>query len=358
MKIGIFDPYLDTMSGGEKYMLSIALSLSENHDVNIFWDIKSSKDIIDKAQLKFGYDLSKIKFTPSIFNRDFSFFSRYELSRQFDLIILLSDGSIPIVGCPLILHFQSPMNWINGRNLKDQLKLTRVKKIVVNSKYTKGYIDKTFSKKSIVLYPPVTIQRKYDPVRKVNKILNVGRFGINQAGSSFKKQDILADAFVKMCDKDLLGWELIFVMSLMEKDSEAFELFKKKYSSYPIRFLTNPSNSDLWDEYQSASIYWHASGFEENLKEHPDRAEHFGISTVEAMGAGAVPVVISLGGQKEIVIDNKNGRLWETVLELKQQTLELVQDKVKLKILAEQGVRDAEIFSFAHFSSQINDLIK
>jgi len=357
MKIGIFDPYLDTLSGGEKYMLSIAMSLSKDNDVRIFWDDESVKEIVDRAAARFGYDLSSITFVPSLFTNKVSFMMRYEATREYDLIILLSDGSIPIVGCPLILHFQSPMNWVKGKNIKNQLKLTRVKNIIVNSQFTKDHIDKTFSKKSIVLYPPVSIQKKYDPKKKKNRILNVGRFGINQAGSSFKKQDILADTFLKMCDAGLTDWKLIFVMSMMDKDKEAFEKFKEKYKGYPISFLVNPSNSDLWDEYENASIYWHASGFGEDLTKHPDRAEHFGISTVEAMGAGAVPVVVAAGGQKEIIKDDLNGRLWSSVNELQTQTLALIEDKSYRERLAEQGVQDAKVFSMERFSKQINELV-
>jgi len=77
------------------------------------------------------------------------------------------------------------MIWVNGRTLKNHLKLLRVKKIIVNSKFTKDYIDASLGRKSSVLYPPVSIQRDYDPQKKTNTILNVGRFGINQAGSSF-----------------------------------------------------------------------------------------------------------------------------------------------------------------------------
>lgn len=357
MKIAIFDPYLDTMSGGEKYMLSIGISLSKKHDVSVFWDESSVKKISDKAAMRFGYDLSSLTFIPSIFDKKISFLERFEASKQYDLIIVLSDGSIPVVASKLILHFQSPMNWVKGKNLKTQLKLTRVKKIVVNSRFTKEYIDKTFAKKSIVLYPPVTIQRKYDPQKKTKKILNVGRFGINQAGSSFKKQDVLADTFLKMCDSGLSGWKLVFVMSLMDRDKDAFEDFKKKYKDYPITFLINPSNDDLWDEYESASIYWHASGFGEDLQKHPDRAEHFGISTVEAMGIGAVPVVVAQGGQKEIIKDDSNGKLWSSLDELQQMTSSLINDKDYREKLARQGVEDAKDFSLTLFENQINKLV-
>jgi glycosyltransferase involved in cell wall biosynthesis len=160
-----------------------------------------------------------------------------------------------------------------------------------------------------------------------------------------------------MCDGGLSDWKLVFVMSLMDKDKEAFEDFKRKYHNYPITFLINPSNTELWNEYESASLYWHASGFGEDLAKHPDRAEHFGISTVEAMGAGAVPIVVAAGGQKEIINDEHNGRLWSSLEELQKKTLELINDKKQREKLAQQGVIDAGTFSMDRFSEQINELV-
>ena len=61
------------------------------------------------------------------------------------------------------------------------------------------------------------------------------------------------------------------------------------------------SGAELRDLYGRASIFWHAAGLGEDPERHPDRYEHFGITTVEAMSAGAVPVVIDAAGQAEIV---------------------------------------------------------
>ena len=56
MKIGIYDPYLDDLGGGEKYMMKIAQCLSEQNEVYVFWD--NSADV--KA-LKERYANEKIE---------------------------------------------------------------------------------------------------------------------------------------------------------------------------------------------------------------------------------------------------------------------------------------------------------
>ena len=43
------------------------------------------------------------------------------------------------------------------------------------------------------------------------------------------------------------------------------------------------------------------------------RVEHFGISVVEAMAAGAVPLAVGKGGVGEIITPGENGILWDTV---------------------------------------------
>lgn len=356
MKIGIYDPYLDTMSGGEKYLLTAAKCLSSNHTVSLFWDPGQEEFIRSKAKKRFAFDLSEIPIVRNIFDKDVSLAVRLVESRQFDCIIYLSDGSIPVVLCPLIVHFQSPMPWITKINFKDKVKLSLVHDIICNSFFTKSFIDTSFSCQSKVLYPPVEI-KKTSIALKEKIILNVGRFGINNAGSSFKKQDVMADVFTRMIHHANKGWRLTFVMSVMEQDLAMAQDFMRKYEKYPIDFMINPDNHDLWQAYKKASIYWHASGFGENVSKHPDRAEHFGISTVEAMGSGAVPVVINAGGQPEIVRQGESGYLWDTEEELISRTLELIVDDVKRGKMALNARNRAMDFSQEVFCKNLNDLL-
>jgi glycosyltransferase involved in cell wall biosynthesis len=58
----------------------------------------------------------------------------------------------------------------------------------------------------------------------------------------------------------------------------------------------------------------------EDLERFPERAEHFGIATLEAMAFGCVPIVIRAGGQSEIVEDGRSGFLCSDTDELKKIT--------------------------------------
>lgn len=358
MKIAIFDPYLNTMSGGEKYMLSLAFCLKEAHDVSIMWDKSPKDEIVSLARKRFSYNLEEFSFVSSIFTPSISMFERYKKSKEYDAVIYLSDGSIPILACSLIIHFQSPMLWVRGKSIKNRLKLKKVKDIICNSKFTKKYIDKSFGVNSTVLYPPVLLQGSASN-KKENLILNVGRFGINHAGSSYKKQDVLAQAFEKMAkENNKKDWRLVFIMSTLEQDRDALDDFIAKYKKNNMDFVINPDNDTLWEYYRKAKIYWHGAGYGEDVDLHPDRAEHFGISTVEAMGMGAVPVVFSAGGQKEIVDHQVNGILWSTVDELKRYTLDLMENQELLGELSKKSIVDAQKYSLDSFCQHINEIIR
>ena len=64
---------------------------------------------------------------------------------------------------------------------------------------------------------------------------------------------------------------------------------------------------ELLELYSRASLFWHAAGHGQDDRRHPERLEHFGITTVEAMAHGAVPLVFPAGGPAEVVAD---GRTW------------------------------------------------
>lgn len=354
MRIAIYDPYLNTLGGGEKYMLTAASCLSENNEVSIMWD---ENNILGISQKKFNIDLSKVTVVKNIFTPDVSLINRFIESKKYDATFFLSDGSIPIVACDLYVHFQFPVEWVSGKSFIENIKLKRIKKIICNSNFTKNHIDRKFNLDSVVVYPPSYLKSDFPKVdfkEKKNVILNVGRYGVMPDGSSFKKQEFLIESFKKLYDSGLKDWELDVVLSFGENYSEFIEKMKKSIKDYPINILENISYKELLREYSMAKIYWHASGFGEDLETHPEKAEHFGITTVEAMLYGVVPVVIDAGGQQEIVAEDKSGFLWTTQEDLLYKTQMLIKDSDKLKKISLNVIKEASQFSTDKFCESIN----
>lgn len=356
MKIGIFDPYLDDLGGGEKYMMTIAECLSSNHEVSIFWD---KKEDLDNLRNRFSLDLKRVNLKQNIFSRNISFWKRLFETRKYDVIIFLSDGSIPFsLSKKLFLHFQQPLGKINSINWIDVFKLKRVTGVFYNSNFTKSFnYKRLLGISDMVIYPPIKLLVKN--IAKEDMMLHVGRFRVKNVGiEDYKKQGVMIDAFKKMIDEGMRGWKFVIAASVRDEDEEKFNQLKKSAINYPVQFLVNKTNDELWEAYNKSKIYWHASGFGEDLQKYPEFAEHFGISTVEAMGAGAVPVVINAGGQKEIVKDGKNGFLWNTISELQIQTKKLIEDKKLLLSMEEQARIRAKDFSKEKFCQKIRELIE
>ena len=139
MKIGFYSPYLDTYGGGERYILTLAAHLSQNtqNQVEIFWDDPTVKAPLSRF-LKI--DLTNARFVPNIFN-EISIINKTIKTRQYDVMFILSDGSIPVsLAKTNILHFQVPFHF-RKRDVKTKLKLARYKHIICNSFFTKVFIS-------------------------------------------------------------------------------------------------------------------------------------------------------------------------------------------------------------------------
>ena len=64
-KVALYDPYLDTLGGGEKYILSILEVFAEQgYEISIFWDKNLTKEIKKRFAFRF---IDTSKYLPSIF---------------------------------------------------------------------------------------------------------------------------------------------------------------------------------------------------------------------------------------------------------------------------------------------------
>ena len=148
--------------------------------------------------------------------------------------------------------------------------------------------------------------KAYTGGEKRPQILNVGRFF---AGNHNKKHLVMVEAFKHMVDQGLTGWTLHLAGGTTsgEEHKAYLDSVFEQANHYPITVHPDIPFAELSELYSTSAIYWHASGFGEDDQREPEKYEHFGITTVEAMAAGCVPVVIAKGGQPEIVQHGENG---------------------------------------------------
>jgi glycosyltransferase involved in cell wall biosynthesis len=193
-------------------------------------------------------------------------------------------------------------------------------------------------------------QYRFDPALKSPVILSVGRLSTD---AGHKRHDALLRAWSN-AKLQLPGWELVIAGAAREGESATDVLRERANEIGSVRIEADISREELSALYGRASIYWHAAGFE-RPSDRPDLAEHFGMSTVEAMSAGAVPVVYRDGGQIEIV-EGSRGRFWTTLDELVSETVSLAHDP-DLGGAAEQVSRAATAYNREAFRTQLLGLV-
>jgi glycosyltransferase involved in cell wall biosynthesis len=110
-------------------------------------------------------------------------------------------------------------------------------------------------------------------------------------------------------------------------------------------------------EYQAASIYWHATGYGCDHDREPSKLEHFGMSIVEAMSAGAVPLAYNGGGPREIITSGVNGFLWSDPDELVAHTRRLLDDPALRQAMAARTVADSRRFGVQEFLDRMDAVI-
>jgi glycosyltransferase involved in cell wall biosynthesis len=124
---------------------------------------------------------------------------------------------------------------------------------------------------------------------------------------------------------------------------------QRKAEGLPIKFHANAGPDVLSDLLSRAIIYWHATGFEIDPNVSPEKCEHFGISVLEAMAAGCVPLVVSNGGPTEFVREKETGFQYSTIEELVSKTKQILEDPLGLAAISAAAVGEAQRFSEAVF---------
>lgn len=356
MKVAVYSPYLDTIGGGEKYILTIAKILSNESQVDVLLD-EHLRDlgveiIKKKARDLLGLDLSEVNFIQAPLGKGSSQLKRITFLKKYDWLFYLTDGSIFLSTAKHnVIHFQVPFTHLPFSTQLDKIKRKSWDWAIFNSQFTADFILRQWQIKYKVIYPPVDTDR-LKALEKKNYIVSVGRFfGFTKS----KKHEVMIKAFQELADtRKIKGWSLHLVGGMGEGDAEYVESLKKLAAGYEIYFYPNLDLEELRKLYGESKIYWHAAGFGETS---PELWEHFGITTVEAMASGCVPVVINLGGQREIVENSVSGFLWDNLKQMKEKTLDLIADEKLRKQMEQTAIESSGAFNSKRFKEQIEELV-
>jgi glycosyltransferase involved in cell wall biosynthesis len=354
LQIGLYSPFMsDNIGGGERYLLTVAdCLLKSNQKVDLI--LQSDSTITDKEKLElknkfiqnFNLDLQDLNIINGPFGLNSSMLDRIKFTKEYDAFYYMTDGSFFIPAAKRnIIHFMIPFKRPTGSYF-NQLKLMFWPIKVANAYFTKNIMEKNWGIKFNYVHWGAIDSGKFDTQNeKKNIILNVGRFFTSSGGRHCKRQDFLVKVFKKMCDQGLKNWKLVLVGAI-DKGEDNLEYAQKiaqEAKGYPIEIKHGIPFNELRQIYGKSKIYWHATGYGLDEFQNPEAMEHLGLTTVEAMAAGIVPVVIKKAGQREIVTDNDNGLFWETEKELIEKTQYLINNqKIWLKFSANAVERSKE----------------
>lgn len=226
--------------------------------------------------------------------------------------------------------------------------------VVANSAFTQRWIERWWHRPSVVLEPPVRLRR---PGPKDRAVVSVGRFFAPGRGHA-KKQLEMVRAFGALVDAGAAdGWELHLAGGCNSADRPYLDEVLAAAAGLPVVVHVDATGAELDELYARASIYWHATGLGEDLDADPVRAEHFGITTVEAMSAGAVPVVMASGGQVDIVRDGIDGLVFHDEAGLVAHTAALMADAERRARLSASAVTRAQHYGVEAFSARLTSLV-
>lgn len=208
------------------------------------------------------------------------------------------------------------------------------KLLLANSRFTAKAIKEFSEIDAEVLYPPVPStfflrdSLSLDEKSRGNLVVTVSRFG---PGKGLEATPYIAS----LTDKNIR-----FVMIGVVHDRNVLQSvlgsIKKLGLTDRVKVLTNVSREDVKNILNSAKIYLHTTV-----------REHFGISIVEGMAMGCLPLVHNSGGVKEYV--PKDFR-YENARDAAQKIDKAVYDWSPSK--AKEMMRIAERFSEDNFCSE------
>jgi len=205
----------------------------------------------------------------------------------------------------------------------------RVDVFVANSHYIAQRIRKAYGRESVVVYPPVDVEKFQLCYDKEDYYLTASRL------VPYKKVDILIEAFRRMPEKKLV----------VIGDGP---MYKSLATNLPanVEMLGYQSDDVLIDKMQHARAFLFAA------------EEDFGIIPVEAQACGTPVIAYGRGGSLETVVDGVTGRFFA------EQTAESVKAAVRsfdteYETFDPDEIRaHAERFNPARFRRELADVVE
>jgi len=348
-RAALFSPYHITPGGGEKYLLESARAFQVmGYAVDLFTEpynvCNTTQCILDVGNaLNVDLDPTQFRYMFKQGDRDAAFTIMEEA--KYDIFFLIGNEKIPQfkgIGRYNIFQCQFPFDLAKGE-VDDQslLMLSGYDVVWVNSQFTRNWYlnythpwSETLRKQNLepmnselvnwnkgsyhqgcsqwrsfrwpqvdIMFPPARVTKLQsetagrDP-NECSLIVLLGRVfqGRQAKGHSLAIEmlNLMRQEYPDMCMNLALAGH---VMPGHEDYAEGLQLLGE---SQKVEMHFSAGESEVYDLLRRATVQWHLTGAL-NDEHDPASFEHFGISIVEGMSKGAIPVVLNQGGPAEIV---------------------------------------------------------
>src|SRR5712691_4000915 len=365
MKILLVHPRLSVKGGGERVAIHSILAatraghevslLSEEFDESSFEDFYDCPGLFDKVDRSY-YPAFKPVLGPRVllYQRLVYHWRRIRkaVSRDsFDIVLSTQDiGYVPSTRAPVAQYCYFPKYFSHLQASSSPIwrlyyrpasayyrnRVRRVRILLSVSDFTRGFVEKKWERDSRTVYPPCPVetfselskvQPREDLVVTVGRIVPEKRFHL----------------FIELA-RIVPKTRFVAIGSLSNEASSYYERLK---STAPenVSFVLSPLRK-VKDLLGRAMAYVHCA---EN--------EHFGITIVEAMAAGCVPIVHDSGGPREIVTSDVGFRWSNLSAAARQIAILAEQDDLRRELSATASAR-ARQFRPEVFESEMTRVLR
>jgi len=359
MRIGFHNPFRGAVGGGERYLYTMLEEATGRGGAELLVLAPERPDVARWARVG-------VRVAPEAFGwRPTEARGLTEASRDLDLLVTLATDvpvasgarrSVAVVQFPfrarerLGERARAAVLGAVGRR-RAPAALATYSRFLCYSDFSRRWIERRLGVEAEVLPPPVDPPGAPPAASRRPWIVSVGRFF---RGAHEKRQDVLIEAFGELAAE---GWELHLAGGADPGAEDWIEELRARAAGLPVAFHVDAERSEVLDLYARAALFWHAAGYGVDARRHPERLEHFGIATAEAMAHGAVPLVVPEGGQAEIVRDGETGRHWRTIPDLVARTGELIGAPERAAALRRSAAEAARRYDTARFRRAVRDRI-
>lgn len=357
----IYSPFGLAIGGGERYLMSVAAALADRFNVTV-----SSNRMLSRTRLAYVLDDLGIAVDDKAILIPQSFEAALTAGPP-DLMFAMGNEAIPpvpMVGRKNLFHCQFPFpGHHEDRTQTDRYRT--VDAVLVNSGFTKTHMQAQLDILGVtcpvhVTYAPVAMSPAPSETGAAApgklRLVNVGRFDPH---GHAKRQDIVLDILLGAQAAGLEA-ELTLIGSCdaSEVRQAYLKALQDKAQDLDVRFMVNAARPKLEAALLGADVYVHACGFGASVIGAPERQEHFGISVIEGMSSGLVPVVYSEGGPAETVREGGVGYTYASVAEAVAALRDIAALPPEDRLQVRSGARRvAERFSERRFRDEINRLV-